>query len=161
MSCSLSKHIRGLFVICFYSGQCILTEKFFTISSSLLIVTIILITRHTVQFWAVWHSEPSVIMAAADLCNKLEFIILYTQARETSFSELRYLATNSTRPADKAVVRGQRFYTHRQSLAIALFAIIWPFEMYQYLSGYFEMHFHMQTCKCLDATIWVQHGFHC
>lgn len=81
ISCSLSKHIRGLFVICFYSGQCILTAKFIT--SSLLIVTIIVITQ---QCWALYYLRPSVIMAAADLCNKLEFIILYTQAIETAFS---------------------------------------------------------------------------
>lgn len=71
-------------MICFYSGQLILTEKF--ISSSLLIVTIIVITQHTVQFGALYYSKSSVIMAAADLCNKLEFIILYTQAIETAFS---------------------------------------------------------------------------
>lgn len=69
ISCSLSKHIRGLFVICFYSAQCILTEKF--ISSSLRGVTIMVITQHTVQFWALYYSNPSVIMATADLCSKL------------------------------------------------------------------------------------------
>lgn len=77
------KHIRGLFVICFYSGQCIPTAKF--ISPSLLIVTII-ITPHTIQCWALYYSKPPVIVAAADLCNKLEFIILYIQAIETAFS---------------------------------------------------------------------------
>lgn len=43
-----------------------------------------------------------------------------TRAIWTGFTELRYLATNNTRPADQEV-RGQCFYLHRQSLAITVF----------------------------------------
>lgn len=57
-----------------YLNQCILTSLYHHIV--IVIVTIIKITQHTIELWAVKSLRPSVIMAAADLHDKLKCIIL-------------------------------------------------------------------------------------
>lgn len=45
----------------------------------IIVIITIIVAQHAIDFWVrVWSPKPSVIMAAAVLRNKLEFIILYT-----------------------------------------------------------------------------------
>lgn len=87
----------------------------------IVIITIIIVTQHTIDFRAMQSLRPSVIMAAAAFYVTNQNLLFFTHTGyRNRFSQLRYLATNNTRPADQGV-RGQCFQIHRRSLAIAYF----------------------------------------